>query len=135
MLKLAMAGRVSYYFCGRISLTSRNTVKNPLTVEVKTLNSQEVVGLYRAIKTGVIVAVEGLEELSAKVEELELAQKSKKEVEKEPVVIEQEVKQEATEKVEESEPTVEEPKEEKPTDEVEVKAPVKRVTTRKATTK
>lgn len=65
-IKLIIASRLSYYFCGSISLSILNTIDNPVTVALDSLTKQEVIGLSKAIKTGVIKAIEGEEELCTK---------------------------------------------------------------------
>lgn len=78
-LKLAMVGRISYYFCGRIALSTKNTKTSPVLVEVSTLTDQEAIGLLRAINTGVVTALEGLEDLKERVEVSETSRKVKRE--------------------------------------------------------
>lgn len=63
MLKLVMARKLSYYFCGNIALNISNTENNPVVVDINDLTDQECVGLNRAVKTKVIFAIEGAEAL------------------------------------------------------------------------
>ena len=76
-LKLIMVGRLSYYFCGRIALSINNTKENPIVKEIDELTDKEVVGLLRAIKTGVIAAIEGADELLERSKVLEEAKRKK----------------------------------------------------------
>ena len=76
-LKLIMVGRLSYYFCGRIALSINNTKENPVVKEIDELTDKEVVGLLRAIKTGVIAAIEGADELLERSKVLEEAKRKK----------------------------------------------------------
>ena len=76
-LKLIMVGRLSYYFCGRIALSINNTKENPIVKEIDELTDKEVVGLLRAIKTGVIAALEGTDELLERSKVLEEAKRKK----------------------------------------------------------
>lgn len=79
-LKLLISGSVSYYFCGSVSLRRSENVIDPLNVDLESLNDKEVIGLARAIKSGVVVAVEGEEALNERAELLlansKLAKKS-----------------------------------------------------------
>lgn len=84
-IKLIITSRLSYYFCGSVALSILNSYDNPLTVDLDKLSKQEVIGLTRASKTGVIKAIEGEAELYAKAETF--SAKKKEEV-KETVVTE-----------------------------------------------
>ena len=64
-IKLIINSRLSYYFCGSISLSILNTVKNPLTLTLESLTKQEVIGLNKAVRTGIIKVLEGESELVA----------------------------------------------------------------------
>ena len=78
-LKLALVMTNSYYFCGKVALSIKNTVSNPASISFESLSSDEVVGLVRAIKTNVIKAVEGEDVLLSKFKEINDKRKSKKE--------------------------------------------------------
>lgn len=65
-IKLIIASRLSYYFCGTISLSILNTIENPVEVLLESLTKQEILGLSKASKTGVISIVEGQEALASK---------------------------------------------------------------------
>lgn len=65
-IKLIITSRLSYYFCGSVALSILNSYDNPLVVDLEKLSKQEVIGLTRASKTGVIKAIEGEAELYAK---------------------------------------------------------------------
>ena len=67
-IKLIITSRLSYYFCGSVALSILNSSDNPLVVDLDKLSKQEVIGLTRASKTGVIKAIEGESELYAKAE-------------------------------------------------------------------
>lgn len=67
-IKLIITSRLSYYFCGSVALSILNSYDNPLVVDLDKLSKQEVIGLTRAAKTGVIKAIEGEAELYAKAE-------------------------------------------------------------------
>ena len=68
-IKLIIASRLSYYFCGTISLSILNTIENPVEVLLESLTKQEILGLSKASKTGVISIVEGQEALASKAKE------------------------------------------------------------------
>ena len=145
-LKLIMVGRLSYYFCGRIALSINNTKENPIVKEIDELTDKEVVGLLRAIKTGVIAAIEGADELLERSKVLEEAKRKKvatveveiKEIKTEEITIIDAVENKEEEKTsEKEEETVEDEKEEVKED-VKVApktAPKKTTTTRKTTQK
>ena len=150
-LKLALVMTNSYYFCGKVALSIKNTVSNPASISFESLSSDEVVGLVRAIKTNVIKAVEGEDVLLSKFKEINDKRKSKKEitevekvteeVKEAEVVVEaiEEVQEEKTSEKEESNVEVEIEKEVEITEEVkeestvEVKPVAKRTTTVKKT--
>lgn len=150
-LKLALVMTNSYYFCGKVALSIKNTVSNPASISFESLSSDEVVGLVRAIKTNVIKAVEGEDVLLSKFKEINDKRKSKKEttevekvteeVKEAEVVVEaiEEVQEEKTSEKEESNVEVEIEKEVEVTEEVkeestvEVKPVAKRRTTVKKT--
>lgn len=150
-LKLALVMTNSYYFCGKVALSIKNTVSNPASISFESLSSDEVVGLVRAIKTNVIKAVEGEDVLLSKFKEINDKRKSKKEttevekvteeVKEAEVVVEaiEEVQEEKTSEKEESNVEVEIEKEVEVTEEVkeestvEVKPVAKRTTTVKKT--
>ena len=67
-IKLVIASRLSYYFCGSISLSILNNVENPLVVNLDSLTKQEVLGLSKAVKTGVIMVLSGEDALTEKAE-------------------------------------------------------------------
>ena len=141
----------SYYFCGKVALSIKNTVSNPASISFESLSSDEVVGLVRAIKTNVIKAVEGEDVLLSKFKEINDKRKSKKEttevekvteeVKEAEVVVEaiEEVQEEKTSEKEESNVEVEIEKEVEVTEEVKeestvkVKPVAKRTTTVKKT--
>lgn len=147
-LKLALVRANSFYFCGKVALSVKNTENNPITVDYESLNEKEIIGLVRAIKTNVIKAVEGEETLISMFKEIDGKRKVKKETPVEvqevaPEVNEPEVVVEAEPVVEEEktsekeEETVEDEKEEVKED-VKVApktAPKKTTTTRKTTQK
>ncbi len=138
-IKLIITSRLSYYFCGSVALSILNSSDNPLTVDLDKLSKQEVIGLTRAAKTGVIKAIEGEAELYAKAETFTT---KKKEEPKEASIAE--IKEKIEEVIEEikqpvveiqPEPEVQEVVEVK--DEVKVEEEVKEVpktTARKRTT-
>lgn len=150
-LKLALVMTNSYYFCGKVALSIKNTVSNPASISFESLSSDEVVGLVRAIKTNVIKAVEGEDVLLSKFKEINDKRKSKKEtievekvteeVKEAEVVVEaiEEVQEEKTSEKEESNVEVEIEKEVEVTEEVKeestvkVKPVAKRTTTVKKT--
>ncbi len=150
-LKLALVMTNSYYFCGKVALSIKNTVNNPVSISFESLSSNEIVGLVRAIKTNVIKAVEGEDVLLSKFKEINDKRKSKKEttevekvteeVKEAEVVVEaiEEVQEEKTSEKEESNVEVEIEKEVEVTEEVkeestvEVKPVAKRTTTVKKT--
>lgn len=131
-LKLAIAGRLSYCFCGRVALRMEHTVKSPLEVDLDTLNDQEILSLVRAVRTKSITVVEGEKELLEKGHFINEEKKPKRTVvpteikETTPVELKEEEKPAEAESILElnEDPILEE----KP---VEVKKP----TTRKKTTK
>lgn len=144
-IKLIMSSRLSYYFCGSVALSTVNTIDNPMEYELGALSRQEVIGLNKAIKTGVIKLVEGEAEFTKLVEEV-VPNKAKKEVKQAEVAVEVieevvapvavEVKEEVVveeEKVETPVEPVAEPSVEVEAEEasVEVKATPRRRTTRK----
>ena len=136
----------SYYFCGKVALSIKNTVSNPASISFESLSSDEVVGLVRAIKTNVIKAVEGEDVLLSKFKEINDKRKSKKEttevekvteeVKEAEVVVEaiEEVKEEKTSEKEESNVEVEIEKEVKVTEEVKEKSTVEAKPVAKRTT-
>ena len=154
-LKLALVMTNSYYFCGKVALSIKNTVNNPVSISFESLSSNEIVGLVRAIKTNVIKAVEGEDVLLSKFKEINDKRKSKKEttevekvtkkvteeVKEAEVVVEaiEEVQEEKTSEKEESNVEVEIEKEVEVTEEVKeestvkVKPVAKRTTTVKKT--
>ena len=150
-LKLALVMTNSYYFCGKVALSIKNTVSNPASISFESLSSDEVVGLVRAIKTNVIKAVEGEDVLLSKFKEINDKRKSKKEttevekvteeVKEAEVVVEaiEEVQEEKTSEKEESnvevkiEKEVEDIEEVKEESTVKVKPVAKRTTTVKKT--
>ena len=85
-IKLIITSRLSYYFCGSIALSILNSSDNPLVVDLDKLSKQEVIGLTRASKTGVIKAIEGEAELYAKAETFTTKKKRKKEAPKEETI-------------------------------------------------
>lgn len=129
-IKLIIATRLSYYFCGSVALSSVNTKENPLTVSLEGLNKQEILGLNKAIKTKVIALVEGEKEFEDKVSEYLV--KKDKEVIDIVVTVPEESVEEVNEIVTESVETIvevektEEVKEETVTEEVK---PTRRRTT------
>ena len=145
-LKLALVMTNSYYFCGKVALSIKNTVNNPVSISFESLSSNEIVGLVRAIKTNVIKAVEGEDVLLSKFKEINDKRKSKKEttevekvtekVKEAEVVVEaiEEVKEEKTSEKEESNVEVEIEKEVKVTEEVKEKSTVEAKPVAKRTT-
>ena len=138
-LKLIMVGRLSYYFCGRIALSINNTKENPIVKEIDELTDKEVVGLLRAIKTGVIAALEGTDELLERSKVLEEAKRKKvatveveiKEIKTEEITIIDAVENKEEEKTSEKEDIKEEKSEVIP--EV-VQEEIKKVSTPRRTT-
>lgn len=113
-IKLIINSRLSYYFCGSVSLSILNNVSNPLSLTLDSLTKQEVIGLNKAVKTGVIKVIEGESELFALAESF-IKRKEKKEIAVETTVeTVEEIKEEITEPVKEEvvEETVEDIKEE-----------------------
>ena len=145
-LKLALVMTNSYYFCGKVALSIKNTVNNPVSISFESLSSNEIVGLVRAIKTNVIKAVEGEDVLLSKFKEINDKRKSKKEttkvekvteeVKEAEVVVEaiEEVQEEKTSEKEESNVEVEIEKEVKVTEEVKEKSTVEAKPVAKRTT-
>lgn len=125
-IKITIASRLSYYFCGSIALSGQNTKENPLVVDLDTLNKQEILGLNRAVKTGVLRVLEGSDELTTKAESFS---KTKKKEVTQPIVEVKEVT--PVETVETIEP-IEEVKE---TVEVKEEAPVKVAPKTRSTTR
>ena len=145
-LKLALVMTNSYYFCGKVALSIKNTVNNPVSISFESLSSNEIVGLVRAIKTNVIKAVEGEDVLLSKFKEINDKRKSKKEttevekvteeVKEAEVVVEaiEEVQEEKTSEKEESNVEVEIEKEVEVTEEVKEKSTVESKPVAKRTT-
>lgn len=139
-IKLIINSRLSYYFCGSISLSILNTVDNPLDLNLESLTKQEVIGLNKAVKTGIIKVLEGEAELVSLAESL-IKPKFKKE--EEVVTEEVEVKEETIEDVveikeeefSEDEVKVQEEKETEPVIEVEEVQEVKPTPRRRSATK
>lgn len=143
-LKLIMVGRLSYYFCGRIALSINNTKENPIVKEIDELTDKEVVGLLRAIKTGVIAAIEGADELLERSKVLEEAKRKKvatveveiKEIKTEEIAIIDAVENKEEEKTSEKEDIKEEKSEviqEVVQEEIKKVSTPKRTTTKKVT--
>lgn len=135
-IKLIITSRLSYYFCGSVALSILNSYDNPLVVDLDKLSKQEVIGLTRASKTGVIKAVEGEAELYAKAETFTT---KKKEAPKEETIAEkiEEVIEEIKQPVVEVQPEPEVQEVVEVEDEVKVEEEVKetpKTTTRKRTT-
>ena len=135
-IKLIITSRLSYYFCGSVALSILNSYDNPLVVDLDKLSKQEVIGLTRASKTGVIKAIEGEAELYAKAETFT---SKKKEAPKEETIAEkiEEVIEEIKQPVVEVQPEPEVQEVVEVEDEVKVEEEVKetpKTTTRKRTT-
>lgn len=135
-IKLIITSRLSYYFCGSVALSILNSSDNPLVVDLDKLSKQEVIGLNRASKTGVIKAIEGESELYAKAETFT---SKKKEAPKEETIAEkiEEVIEEIKQPVVEVQPELEVQEVVEVEDEVKVEEEVKetpKTTTRKRTT-
>ena len=135
-IKLIITSRLSYYFCGSVALSILNSYDNPLVVDLDKLSKQEVIGLTRASKTGVIKAIEGEAELYAKAETFTT---KKKEAPKEETIAEkiEEVIEEIKQPVVEVQPEPEVQEVLEVEDEVKVEEEVKetpKTTTRKRTT-
>lgn len=135
-IKLIITSRLSYYFCGSVALSILNSYDNPLVVDLDKLSKQEVIGLTRASKTGVIKAIEGEEELYAKAETFT---SKKKEAPKEETIAEkiEEIIEEIKQPVVEVQPEPEVQEVVEVEDEVKVEEEVKetpKTTTRKRTT-
>lgn len=135
-IKLIITSRLSYYFCGSVALSILNSYDNPLVVDLDKLSKQEVIGLTRASKTGVIKAIEGESELYAKAETFT---SKKKEAPKEETIAEkiEEVIEEIKQPVVEVQPEPEVQEVVEVEDEVKVEEEVKetpKTTTRKRTT-
>ena len=135
-IKLIITSRLSYYFCGSVALSILNSSDNPLVVDLDKLSKQEVIGLTRASKTGVIKAIEGEAELYAKAETFT---SKKKEAPKEETIAEkiEEVIEEIKQPVVEVQPEPEVQEVVEVEDEVKVEEEVKetpKTTTRKRTT-
>lgn len=135
-IKLIITSRLSYYFCGSVALSILNSYDNPLVVDLDKLSKQEVIGLTRASKTGVIKAIEGEAELYAKAETFTT---KKKEAPKEETIAEkiEEVIEEIKQPVVEVQPEPEVQEVVEVEDEVKVEEEVKetpKTTTRKRTT-
>ena len=135
-IKLIITSRLSYYFCGSVALSILNSYDNPLVVDLDKLSKQEVIGLTRAAKTGVIKAIEGEAALYAKAETFTT---KKKEAPKEETIAEkiEEIIEEIKQPVVEVQPEPEVQEVVEVEDEVKVEEEVKETpkpTTRKRTT-
>ena len=135
-IKLIITSRLSYYFCGSVALSILNSYDNPLVIALDKLSKQEVIGLTRAAKTGVIKAIEGEAELYAKAETFTT---KKKEASKEEAIAEkiEEVIEEIKQPVVEVQPEPEVQEVVEVEDEVKVEEEVKetpKTTARKRTT-
>ena len=135
-IKLIITSRLSYNFCGSVALSILNSYDNPLVVDLDKLSKQEVIGLTRASKTGVIKAIEGEAELYAKAETFTT---KKKEAPKEETIAEkiEEVIEEIKQPVVEVQPEPEVQEVVEVEDEVKVEEEVKetpKTTARKRTT-
>lgn len=140
-LKLALVRANSFYFCGKVALSVKNTENNPITVDYKSLNEKEIIGLVRAIKTNVIKAVEGEETLISMFKEIDGKRKVKKEITDEVQVATTEVEVKEPEVIVEKQIVIEEEKTSEKEENVEIKEEVKeetkvapKSTTRKTTT-
>lgn len=140
-LKLALVRANSFYFCGKVALSVKNTENNPITVDYKSLNEKEIIGLVRAIKTNVIKAVEGEETLISMFKEIDGKRKVKKEITDEVQVATTEVQVKEPEVIVEKQIVIEEEKTSEKEENVEIKEEVKeetkvapKSTTRKTTT-
>lgn len=139
-IKLIITSRLSYYFCGSVALSILNSYDNPLVVDLDKLSKQEVIGLTRASKTGVIKAIEGEAELYAKAETFTSKKKeAPKEAPKEETITEkiEEVIEEIKQPVVEVQPEPEVQEVVEVEDEVKVEEEVKetpKTTARKRTT-
>ena len=140
-LKLALVRANSFYFCGKVALSVKNTENNPITVDYKSLNEKEIIGLVRAIKTNVIKAVEGEETLISMFKEIDGKRKVKKEITDEVQVATTEVEVKEPEVIVEKQIVIEEEKTSEKEENVEIKEEVKeetkvapKATTRKTTT-
>lgn len=116
-IKLIINSRLSYYFCGSVSLSILNNISNPLSLSLDSLTKQEIIGLNKAVKTGVIKVVEGEAELLARAESFVKRKEKKEAVVETTVELTEEVKEtkeETREPIKEDvvENTVEEVKEE-----------------------
>ena len=109
-LKLALVRANSFYFCGKVALSVKNTENNPITVDYKSLNEKEIIGLVRAIKTNVIKAVEGEETLISMFKEIDGKRKVKKEITDEVQVATTEVEVKEPEVIVEKQIVIEEEK-------------------------
>ena len=131
-LKLALVMTNSYYFCGKVALSIKNTVSNPASISFESLSSDEDVLLSKFKEIN--------DKRKSKKETTEV-EKVTEEVKEAEVVVEaiEEVQEEKTSEKEESNVEVEIEKEVEVTEEVkeestvEVKPVAKRTTTVKKT--
>ena len=65
-IKLLIGSGINYYFCDTISLRRSTNSSEPLELDLDSLTNNEVIGLTRAIKTGVVIIKEGEKELAEK---------------------------------------------------------------------
>ena len=127
-LKLALVRANSFYFCGKVALSVKNTENNPITVDYESLNEKEIIGLVRAIKTNVIKAVEGEETLISMFKEIDGKRKVKKEITDEIQVVTTEVEVKEPEVIVEKQIVIEEEKTSEKEENVEIKEEVKEET-------
>lgn len=111
-IKLVMVNKLSYYFCGSVSLSILNDEGNPLVVDLDKLSKQELIGLNRAVSTGIVDIIEGKDEFTRRYEAVKPTKKKAEKTE--------EVKLEEVKAVEVVEPVVEEIKVEEKATEAEV---------------
>lgn len=136
-IKLVMVNKLSYYFCGSVSLSILNDEGNPLVVDLDKLSKQELIGLNRAVSTGIVGVIEGKDEFTRRYEAVKPTKKKAEKTEEvktaevvEPVVEEVKVEEKAVE----IEVTEEVKVEEAPAVEVEEAPVAKPTTTRKRST-
>lgn len=77
-IKLSLNGGLGYYFCGSIALSINNNIKNPISVDSDKLTDKEIIGLARAVKSGVVKVLEGEASLLEKAHHILSTTKNKK---------------------------------------------------------
>ena len=75
-VKIALATRSGYWFCGQIALTPVNSISIPKEVDLSVLTRQDLLGLHKAVKTKTVIIVgDGEQYLNEKAETLKVKKK------------------------------------------------------------